>query len=97
MQNEPWVRHEPASVSCALSSYRGSRAHRARPAGTSLSILIKNFLNSIARWRACNERITCPVVLTGLVVGQCLPRHCHVDFLRFLRTIDREVHNRLQA
>jgi transposase/transposase-like protein len=30
-------------------------------------------------------------VLTGTVIGQCLPRHRHVEFLKFLRTIDREV------
>lgn len=30
-------------------------------------------------------------VLTGKVFGQCLPRHRHQEFLKFLRTIDREV------
>jgi len=30
-------------------------------------------------------------VLTGVVIGQCLPRHRHQEFLTFLRTIDREV------
>ena len=30
-------------------------------------------------------------VLTGKVIGQCLPRHRHEEFLNFLRTIDREV------
>jgi transposase len=30
-------------------------------------------------------------VLTGSVIGQCLPRHRHVEFLKFLRTIDREI------
>ena len=30
-------------------------------------------------------------VLTGTVIGQCLPRHRHEEFLRFLRRIDREV------
>ncbi len=30
-------------------------------------------------------------VLTGKVIGQCLPRHRHIEFLKFLRTIDREV------
>ncbi|MBI1918275.1 MAG: IS630 family transposase, partial [Planctomycetes bacterium] len=30
-------------------------------------------------------------VLTGLVIGQCLPRHRHGEFLRFLRGVDREV------
>lgn len=30
-------------------------------------------------------------VLTGMVIGQCLPRHRHQEFLKFLRTIDREV------
>jgi transposase len=29
-------------------------------------------------------------VLDGRVVGQCLPRHRHQEFLRFLRTLDRE-------
>ena len=28
-------------------------------------------------------------VLTGSVIGQCLPRHRHIEFLKFLRTIDR--------
>src|SRR4051812_18979379 len=35
-------------------------------------------------------------VLTGTVIGQCLPRHRHREFLKFLRTIDREVPNGLQ-
>ena len=30
-------------------------------------------------------------VLTGIVIGQCLPQHRHEEFLKFLRTIDREV------
>lgn len=30
-------------------------------------------------------------VLSGNVIGQCLPRHRHQEFLKFLRTIDREV------
>jgi transposase len=30
-------------------------------------------------------------VLTGVVIGQCLPRHRHTEFLKFLRIIDREV------
>jgi transposase len=30
-------------------------------------------------------------VLTGKVIGQCLPQHRHEEFLKFLRTIDREV------
>lgn len=29
-------------------------------------------------------------VLDGRVIGQCLPRHRHQEFLRFLRTIDRQ-------
>jgi transposase len=29
-------------------------------------------------------------VLTGSVIGQCLPRHRHQEFLKFLRTLDRE-------
>ena len=35
-------------------------------------------------------------VLTGVVIGQCLPRHRHTEFLKFLRTIDRTVPKRLQ-
>jgi transposase len=30
-------------------------------------------------------------VLTGEVIGQCLPKHRNTEFLKFLRTIDREV------
>jgi len=30
-------------------------------------------------------------VLTGTVIGQCLPRHRHDEFLKFLRKIDRSV------
>lgn len=30
-------------------------------------------------------------VATGKVIGQCLPRHRHEEFLKFLRTIDRQV------
>ena len=30
-------------------------------------------------------------VLTGRVIGECLPRHRHTEFLRFLNTIHREV------
>ncbi|MHB8468202.1 MAG: IS630 family transposase [Gaiellaceae bacterium] len=36
-------------------------------------------------------------VLTGSVIGQCLPRHRHSEFLKFLRTIDREVPKGLQV
>ncbi len=36
-------------------------------------------------------------VLTGRVIGQCLPRHRHEEFLTFLRTIDREVPRGLQV
>jgi transposase len=34
-------------------------------------------------------------VLSGRVIGQCLPRHRHVEFLAFLKTIDRQVPKRL--
>ena len=30
-------------------------------------------------------------VLTGAVIGECLPRHRHEEFLKFLRKVDREV------
>jgi transposase len=30
-------------------------------------------------------------VLTGTVIGECMARHRHEEFLKFLRTIDREV------
>src|ERR1019366_921628 len=36
-------------------------------------------------------------VLTGSVIGECLPRPRHVEFLKFLRTIDREVPKRLRV
>ena len=36
-------------------------------------------------------------VLTGKVIGQCLPRHRHEEFLKFLRTVDREVPTGLQV
>jgi transposase len=35
-------------------------------------------------------------VLTGTVIGQCLPRHRHGEFLKFLRAIDRQVPKGLQ-
>jgi transposase len=35
-------------------------------------------------------------VLTGSVIGECLPRHRHEEFLKFLKTIDRAVPKRLQ-
>jgi transposase len=35
-------------------------------------------------------------VLTGLVIGRCLPRHRNTEFLKFLRVIDREVPKGLQ-
>ncbi|MCA1697239.1 MAG: IS630 family transposase, partial [Actinobacteria bacterium] len=35
-------------------------------------------------------------VLEGKVIGQCLPRHRHDEFLRFLRKVDREVPKGLQ-
>ena len=31
-----------------------------------------------------------------MVIGQCMPRHRHQEFLKFLRTIDREVPKDLQ-
>src|SRR6202008_3020168 len=30
-------------------------------------------------------------VLTGMVIGQCMPKHRHTEWLKFLRKIDREV------
>ncbi len=36
-------------------------------------------------------------VLTGRVIGQCLPRHRHQEFLAFLKTIDSEVPKGLQV
>ena len=30
-------------------------------------------------------------MLTGVVIGECLPSHRHEEFLKFLRRIDREV------
>ncbi len=36
-------------------------------------------------------------VLTGKVIGQCLPRHRHEEFLKFLRKIDRETPKGLQV
>lgn len=36
-------------------------------------------------------------VLTGTVIGQCLPRHRHEEFLTFLKTVDREVPRGLQV
>jgi transposase len=35
-------------------------------------------------------------VLTGAVIGQCLPRHRHTEFLKFLKTVDRKVPRGLQ-
>jgi transposase len=35
--------------------------------------------------------------LSGSVIGQCLPRHRHIEFLKFLRTIDRAVPKGLQV
>jgi transposase len=35
-------------------------------------------------------------VLTGVVIGRCLPRHRHGEFLKFLRTVDREIPKGLQ-
>ena len=35
-------------------------------------------------------------VLSGKVIGQCMARHRHEEFLKFLRTIDREVPKGLQ-
>jgi len=35
-------------------------------------------------------------VLTGKVIGRCLPRHRNTEFLKFLRIIDREVPKGLQ-
>ena len=35
-------------------------------------------------------------VLTGVVIGRCLPRHRNTEFLKFLRVIDREVPKGLQ-
>lgn len=35
-------------------------------------------------------------MLDGSVVGQCLPRHRHQEFLKFLRTLDREFPDELE-
>jgi len=36
-------------------------------------------------------------VLTGKVIGQCLPKHRHQEFLKFLRTVEKEVPKGLQV
>ena len=36
-------------------------------------------------------------VLTGAVIGECLPRHRHEEPLRFLRRLDREVPKNLEV
>jgi transposase len=36
-------------------------------------------------------------VLTGSVIGQCLPRHRHAEFITFLNTVNREVPKGLQV
>jgi transposase len=36
-------------------------------------------------------------VLTGKIIGQCLPRHRHEEFLTFLKTLDAEVPRNLQV
>lgn len=36
-------------------------------------------------------------VLTGVVIGQCMPRHRNGEFLKFLRLIDKEVPKGLQV
>ena len=36
-------------------------------------------------------------VLTGKVIGSCLPRHRHTEFLKFLKIIDREVPDGLEV
>ncbi len=36
-------------------------------------------------------------VITGKVIGDCLPRHRHTEFLKFLRKIEREVPKGLQV
>jgi transposase len=36
-------------------------------------------------------------VLTGVVIGQCLPRHRNGEFLKFLRLIDKQVPKSLQV
>ena len=41
-------------------------------------------------WRRCRATYSLNV-LTGVVIEQCLPRHRHEEFVKFLRTIDREV------
>src|ERR1700741_1813629 len=35
-------------------------------------------------------------VLTGTVIGQCMPRHRHQEWVKFLKTIDRQVPKDLQ-
>ena len=36
-------------------------------------------------------------VVTGVVIGQCLPRHRNGEFLKFLRRIDKEIPKSLQV
>jgi transposase len=35
-------------------------------------------------------------VLTGMIISQCMPRHRHQEWLKFLKTIDRQVPKDLQ-
>lgn len=36
-------------------------------------------------------------MLTGKVIGSCLPRHRHEELLKFLNTVDKEVPEGLQV
>ena len=36
-------------------------------------------------------------VLTGMIISQCMPRHRHQEWLKFLKTIDRQVPKDLQV
>ena len=66
-------------------SSRTPTAHRSIESDSSLS----RSLSTTTLFAALN-------VLTGIVIGQCLPRHRHDEFLRFLRRIDRAIPKRFQ-
>jgi transposase len=90
---------DPQDVAGPVGPAHGRTHHRRRVGWpisfARLSSVAHRTATDAPRFRRIGQRRGLPArrldVLTGKVIGQCLPRHRNGEFLRFLHTIDRQV------
>lgn len=97
----PLVQHRPTPLHAELQHthrsrgwpLRGNRDHQDRSLKTdhTFSLYKTRDLTHDYKRHGTTTLFAALDVLTGKVIGQCLPKHRHEEFLKFLNTIDRQV------